>query len=222
MKLSSNLLLTLVLLMARPFWATEVSTMPEPPQPWTSICWTSVCQFITMMPSVLPEPSQVTVRSRIWTGSPVLAELSTYALDARTKLIGPSCFSTVPVVDPPTYVRSPASTMPLVSRQVPMIWITVPGALVSITACILAASPVLSRHVTPYTPGGRPVVACTTMLVLVLLQAASAMHPMAIHGTQQAIHSTRWVFTARASHRCAVMDPRLIRSPAGSVTSVLC
>ena len=149
-----------------------------------------------MMPSVLPEPSQVTVRLRIWTGSPVVAELSTYALDARTKLIGPSCFSTVPVVDPPTYVRSPASTMPLVSRQVPMIWITVPGALASITACILAASLVLSRHVTPVTPGGRPAVACTTILVLVLVleQAASAMHPMAIHGTQQAIHGTRWVF----------------------------
>src|SRR5271165_359146 len=165
-----------------------------------------------MMPSVLPEPSQVTVRSRIWTGSPVLAELSTYALDARTKLIGPSCFSTVPVVDPPTYVRSPASTMPLVSRQVPMIWITVPGALVSITACILAASPVLSRHVTPDTPGGRPAVARTTTLVLVLEQAASAMHPMAIHGTQQAIHGTRWVLFMRPGPAATRRRPPPTRS----------
>src|SRR5215467_10259598 len=162
-----------------------------------STCCTTVCQFMTMMPSVLPDPSQATVRLRIWMGSPVVVELPTYVLDARTKLIGPCCLSTVPVVPPPTYSLPPASTMPLVSRQVPPIWSTVPGALASIAAWILSASPGLSRHATPDRPGIAEVVATTTLVEPVPEQAASARHAMAIHSRRLAIHGDRRMFTTR-------------------------
>src|SRR5215831_16854913 len=147
-----------------------------------------------MMPSVPPDPSQATVRSRIWMGPPVVAELLTYAADARTKLIGPCCLSTVPLVVPPTYSLFAASTMPLVSRQVPPIWSTVPGALASIAAWSLAASPGLSRHATPDRPGIAVVVASTTTVRLVLVQAASARHAMAIHSRRLAIQGDRQMF----------------------------
>ena len=73
MKLLSNRLFTLVFVITRPPAPVLVSTIPEPPQWLTSTCSTSACQLSTMMPSVRPDPSQATVRSRTASGSPVVA-----------------------------------------------------------------------------------------------------------------------------------------------------
>ena len=75
-KLLSKRLLTLVLLMACPFAPVLVSTMPFQ-QLLTSTCSTSTCQFSRRIPSVLPDPLQLMVRSRMASGSPVVLSLST-------------------------------------------------------------------------------------------------------------------------------------------------
>jgi len=102
MKLFSNRLFTLVLLIALPFAAVLVSTIPDPPQFLTSTAWTSTCQFRVMIPSVLPEPLHSTVRFLMASGCPVVEELSRYEDEASTYPMSPSCLSTVPVRLAPT------------------------------------------------------------------------------------------------------------------------